>query len=213
METQDYKNLSIREFTKAAAKYDGDHAGIYQMCRKDYPDILDEIRKEPFQTLLDVGCGTGPMVTLLSEEYPEAHFTGIDLTPAMIEAAQAKHLPNADFLVGDAENLPFDNHSFDVAICSQSFHHYPNPQAFFNSVGRVLRPNGRLIIRDVTFNSTAIRWFANHIELPVLNKLGYGDVRIYGREEVNSMIEKAGMKMETFEKRGFLRMHCVARLK
>lgn len=211
MNEKEYKNISIREFTRAARKYDGSHAGVYKMCRRDYPDILAEIRKEPFERLLDIGCGTGPMITLLAGEFPDRHYVGIDLTPAMIEAARSKHLPNAEFLVGDAEDLPFAPGSFEVAICSESFHHYPNPQAFFDSVYRVLKPGGRLILRDVTFNSRWIRWYCNHVELPVLNRIGYGDVRIYGRSEVKTMAEHAGLRVETFEKRGFMRMHCVAR--
>ena len=63
----EYKELSIREFTKAAEIYDSGHAGIYEMCKDDYPPILEELEKEPFSDLLDVGCGTGPMIELLTE--------------------------------------------------------------------------------------------------------------------------------------------------
>ena len=55
MDDAKYKELSIREFTKAAEVYDGDHAGIYEMCRKDYPPILEELGKDGFGNLLDVG--------------------------------------------------------------------------------------------------------------------------------------------------------------
>lgn len=63
---------------------------------------------------------------------------GLDLTPAMIEQARKKNLKNATFVVGDCENFPFEDDSFDAIICSMSFHHYPDPQAFFNSVKRCL---------------------------------------------------------------------------
>ena len=205
------KDLSIGEFTRAADKYESKNAGVYNICKKDYPDILAEIEKEPFQTLLDAGCGTAPMLSLLTERFPEAHFTGIDLTPKMIEVAKAKKLPNTDFVCGDCENLPFADDSFDVIICSQSFHHYPNAQDFFNSVSRVLRPGGRLILRDMTMDSAAVRWFCNHIEMPLINLFGHGDVRVYGKDDVNHMCERAGLNMELFEKRGFCRLHCVAR--
>lgn len=59
MTDEQYKKLSIDEFTKAAAKYEGNHAGIYEMCKKDYPEILEELEQEPFQDLLDAGCRTG----------------------------------------------------------------------------------------------------------------------------------------------------------
>ncbi len=102
---EEYKALSIKEFTKAARRYETDRAGIYKMCRKDYPPILEEIKKENFDSLLDAGCGTAPMLSLLTERYPDKHYTGIDITPEMIHKARAKKLPNTSFLVGDCENL------------------------------------------------------------------------------------------------------------
>ena len=211
MNERKYKDLSRREFTKAAAVYETDHAGVYKICKKDYPDVLAELEKEPFTDLLDCGCGTAPMLTLLHEKYPEKHYTGIDLTPKMIEVARAKNMPNVELVVGDCEKLPFADNSFDAVICCQSFHHYPNVQDFFNSVYRVLRPGGRLILRDMTMNSAAVRWFCNHIEIPLINLAGKGDVRIYGKNDVNTLCKNAGLHMELFEKKGFCRLHCVAR--
>ena len=99
---EEYKELSLKEFTKAAERYEGSKAGIYEMCKKDYPDILMELEKEPFEDLLDAGCGPAPMISLLSAKYPERHYTGLDLTPAMIEQAKKKHMPNATFVVVSA---------------------------------------------------------------------------------------------------------------
>lgn len=90
MKNEEYKKLSISEFTKAAGRYESNHAGIYEMCKKDYPEILEELEKEPFNDLLDAGCGPAPMISLLSEKYPDRHYTGLDLTPAMIEQAKRK---------------------------------------------------------------------------------------------------------------------------
>ena len=44
MKNEEYKKLSIKEFTKAAGRYESSHAGIYEMCKKDYPDILEEFK-------------------------------------------------------------------------------------------------------------------------------------------------------------------------
>ena len=67
MKNEEYKKLSIKEFTKAAGRYESSHAGIYEMCKKDYPDILEELEKEPFRDLLDAGCGPAPMISLLAD--------------------------------------------------------------------------------------------------------------------------------------------------
>lgn len=211
MTDKQYKDISVREFTKAASKYESDLAGIYKMCKKDYPDILAELEKEPFTDLLDAGCGPAPMISLLSDKYPEKHYTGLDLTPAMIEQAKSKNLPNAVFVVGDCENFPFEADSFDAVICSMSFHHYPNPQAFFDSVKRCLRPGGRLILRDMSSDSRLVRRFVRFIEIPLANLIGHGDVAMATRETVCTCAQKAGLIVESFEIRKGMRMHAVIR--
>ena len=210
MNSEKYKELSIKEFTKAAEIYDSGHAGIYEICKDDYPPILEELKKIDFENLLDVGCGTGPMIELLTQEYPEKHYTGLDLTPKMIETANAKHLPNAEFLVGDSENLPFQNGSFDAVICANSFHHYPNPQRFFDGVARVLRPGGVLILRDYT-SSAFVVWLMNHVEMPIANLVGHGDVRCYTTKRIREFTETAGLTVVRLEKQKKFRLHLVAR--
>ena len=211
MTDSEYKQLSIKEFAKAAKVYETDRGGVYKMCKKDYPDVLKELEKEEFETLLDCGCGPAPMLTLLHNRYPEKHYTGIDLTPEMIAVAKAKNMDNVELVVGDCENLPFKSNSYDAVICCQSFHHYPNVQNFFDSVYRVLKPGGRLILRDMTAQTSPVRWFFNHIEIPLVNLTGHGDVHVYGVDEVRTLCKKAGLILESGEKRGFFRLHCVAR--
>lgn len=206
-----FKMLSISEFTRAADSYESSNAGIYNLCKKDYPDILEEVKREPFSDLLDAGCGTGPMLSLLSDEFPSKHFTGVDLTPKMIDVAKRKQLPNVTFVCGDCEDLPFDTDAFDVIICSQSFHHYPNPQNFFHSVRRCLRPGGRLILRDMLIPGRVLHWFCNKVELPLLNRLGYGDVYCYNRSEIQALCDQSGLLLERFERRKGMRLHAVIR--
>lgn len=70
MTPEKYKQLSIKEFTQAAKIYDSGHAGIYEMCKDDYPPILAELENEPFHDVLDCGCGTGPMLELHPSKIP-----------------------------------------------------------------------------------------------------------------------------------------------
>lgn len=212
MTEKEYKDLSVKEFTKAAEDYETDKAGIYEMCKADYPDILFELEKEPWDTLLDAGCGPAPMITLLSEKYPDRHYTGIDLTPKMIEQARKKNIPHSEFVVGDCENLPFSENSFDAIICANSFHHYPNPQNFFNSVQKVLKPGGRLILRDYTAGAFVL-WLCNHIEIPLAHLVGHGDVAMRSEAEIRKYCAKAKLTVEHFERRKGMRMHCIVRKK
>lgn len=204
------KQLSIKEFTKAAQVYESDHAGIYEICKDDYPQMLEELQSESFEDVLDVGCGTGAVLELLHGEYPEKRLTGLDLTPRMIEVARAKQLENVRFIVGDAEALPFESRSFDAVLCSNSFHHYPHPERFFAEVARVLRPGGRLILRDYTSNDVAV-WLMNNIELPLARLLGHGDVRILKLSELRALVEESGLTLLKLETQKGFRAHLVAR--
>ncbi len=210
MTAEEYKKISIKEFTKAAKIYDSGHAGIYELCKDDYPPILEELEKENFIDLLDCGCGTGPVIELLREKHPDKNYTGIDLTPEMINVAKAKNLSNTQFIVGDCEKLPFPDESFDAVICSNSFHHYPNPQDFFDNVYRVLRKNGRFILRDYS-SCDFLVWLVNHLEMPLVRFFGHGDVRIYKKSECEAMLKKAGLVPVTVEIRKKMRLHVVAR--
>ena len=206
----EYKNLTIKEFTKAADVYESNNAGIYEMCKDDYPYIASELEKEEYHDLLDCGCGTGPMISILYEKNASKHYTGIDLTPRMIEVGKAKNLAGVDWVVGDCENLPFDDDSFDVIICSNSFHHYPDPQKFFNSVKRVLRPGGRLILQDYTAPKVVL-WLMNHAEMPLANLIGHGDVAARSLDDIRIYCSNAGLSIEKLKPAKKFRMHLVAR--
>lgn len=207
---EELKQLSIKEFTEAAKVYESGHAGIYEMCKDDYPQMLEELELEPFEDALDVGCGTGAVLELLHARYPSKHLTGLDLTPGMIDVARAKQLDNVSFVVGDAEALPFEPRSFDAVLCSNSFHHYPHPERFFAEVARVLRPGGRLVLRDYTSNDVAV-WLMNNIELPLARLLGHGDVRILKLSELRALVEEFGLTPLKLEAQKGFRAHLVAR--
>ena len=206
----DYKRLSIKEFSKAAKIYESGHAGIYEMCKDDYPQMLEELEREPFASVLDVGCGTGAVIELLHEKHPNARYTGLDLTPEMIAVARSKKLSNCDFVVGDAEDLPFADESFDAVITSNSFHHYPHPSLFFSEAHRVLKNGGRLILRDYTSNDFVV-WLMNAFEMPIANLCGHGDVRILKVSQFRAMAESAGFTVLTMEAQKNFRAHLVAR--
>lgn len=211
MNEKQYKKLSVKEFDATAEQFDGDNLSIYNMCRKDYPDILEELEKEPFQDMLNAGCGTGAVIALLKQMYPQKNYTGIDLSGKMVEVAKKKKLDKVVFVQGDCENLPFDKDSFDVITCSMSFHHYPNPDRFFKSCNRILKSGGRLIIRDIT-SSKMILWFMNYIEIPCMNKFFHkGDVHLYNEKELLLLCKNANMKLEKFEQRKGMRLHLVCR--
>ena len=207
MRGAELKKRTVDQFTAEAHSYDD----TYKMVSGDYPEIVAELESEPFRNLLDCGCGTGAVLSLLHERCPDKELTGIDITPKMIDVAKSKALPNVEYVVGDCENLPFPDGSFDVVVCSHSFHHYPSPQDFFNSALRVLTPGGRLILRDNT-GSILFLLKSNLYTLPKLRRRDkLGDVRFYSLRQVRRFCERAGLKVEKLEERATHKLHCVAR--
>jgi SAM-dependent methyltransferase len=93
-------------------------------------------------TILDVGCGNG----IASEPFGVNGFpvTGVDPSDSMLAAA-AQRLPNATFVKGEAEALPFPNERFDVVISAQAFHEVDRARAVSESY-RVLRRGGLVAI-------------------------------------------------------------------
>lgn len=98
--------------------------------------------------VLDVGCGRGGAAALLADRFG-ADVMGIDLSPEAIAFCQRRHQPNVRFEVGDAENLPAGNESFDVVTNIESSHTYPNLPEFYAEVRRVLKADGIFLYTGV----------------------------------------------------------------
>lgn len=194
---KNYKELSRVEFDRQASFYDKSNAAnISKYPKECYPFILNMLRDRDYGSLLDMGCGTGAVLERISKENPKAFLFGLDLSENMVKEAKAKDIPNAEFIIGDAENLPYESERFDVVICNQSFHHYPNPQKAFNEVYRVLKKTGIFILCDMYCNKF-LRTIENSILLKLVNT---GDVKTYSSEEVVLLLSKAGFKEVSWKK-------------
>lgn len=87
-----------------------------------------------------------------------------------------------------------------------------NDMQFFISLYRVLRPGGRLILRDMASKSGFLMWFFNYVEIPIINKFfKKGDVHVYSRDDIQQLCNVSGLKLETYEVRKGFRLHCVVR--
>ncbi len=147
----------------------------------------------PFSAL-DIGCGTGTLLALLSRLPHAQRLVGLDYSGAMVAQASDKfaRLETSDKLSaiqGDAEHLPVDDSGFDVVTCCNSFHHYPHPERAISEFYRVLRPGGLLLLLD-GFRDNIIGWII--FELFVANIERH--VRHAKWHEVRRMIEQAGFQ-------------------
>lgn len=88
----------------------------------------------PVERALDVGTGTGAGAQVIKERFPAAEVVGVDVSPAMLEAAR-RNVDGVSFQEGDAAKLPFGDGEFDLVAHS-------NMIPFLDQVARVLRPGG-----------------------------------------------------------------------
>ncbi|MFQ7454813.1 MAG: class I SAM-dependent methyltransferase [Flavonifractor plautii] len=104
----------------------------------------------PHGSVLDVGRGTGEPLREVGLRFPETARTGLDLSANMLAVAREKLGGAVELVQGDAERLPFADGRFEVPLCNDSFHHYPNPGAAAAEFARVLQPGGVLLLGDCT---------------------------------------------------------------
>jgi SAM-dependent methyltransferase len=131
---------------------DFEHDG-WQTVATAYQDVFAPLVAQSIDALLD-GAGvrrgvkvldvaTGPGHVAAAAASREAVVTGIDFSSKMVSLARARH-PNVEFVDGDAENLPFDDGSFEAVVMGFGLLHLGRPDLALREAYRVLRSGGRL---------------------------------------------------------------------
>lgn len=132
------------EFTK---EYFEDHARFRYVTYAPWLPTVADFWKYKGRRVLDVGCGMG--TDLLEFARGGAIASGLDMTPRHIELAKRRFQlfgMKGRFVVGDAENLPFQDDTFDFIYSNGVLHHTPNTQRAVNEVHRALRSGGEALI-------------------------------------------------------------------
>jgi SAM-dependent methyltransferase len=137
----------------------------------DYPTIAEKIAEmgahtverldlEPGEQVLDIACGAGNATIPAAKTGAEV--TGLGLVPELLEAARgtaAEAGVEIAWIEGDAEQLPFEDESFDVVISTVGIMFAPDHQRAAREAARVLRPGGRLGLANWTPDGTVGRFF------------------------------------------------------
>ena len=115
-------------------------------------------RLTPGERVLDLGSGAGTDSLVAAQMVgADGHVTGIDMTAPMLSKARAAAaemgVANAEFVEGEAEQLPFPDASFGVVISNGVIDLIPDKDAVLAELYRVLAPGGRMQIADVTIQN------------------------------------------------------------
>ena len=191
----DSKKLSQERYNKFAQGYvtSKNHAKGWELDR-----LVELAQPQAEWVMLDVATGGGH--TALKFAPHVAHATASDLTPNMLKAAEenirGKGITNVDFKQADAEDLPFDDSSFDLVTCRVAPHHFPNVPKFISEVYRVLKAGGVFIMQDhvVPEDEESAR-FIDHFER--LRDPSHHFV--YNEKQWVSMMEDVGFTVEHTE--------------
>jgi ubiquinone/menaquinone biosynthesis C-methylase UbiE len=182
-----YKTKSQAYFDTSADAYDkSSDMGIRPVLLVSIFNRLDKFPKP--MSILDVGCGTGELLYQISA-CMNSTLAGLDISSNMLAIARKKLKPSVDLREGDAENLPWQNHSFDLVLCTLSFHHYPQPGKALSEISRVLMPGGTLLIADITM-PTPLRQITN-LNLPLLST---GDCHFNSKAEILYRLKETGFE-------------------
>ena len=149
--------------------------------------LSDLVGTTPFDSMLDLGTGTGRILQLFEGLYRRG--IGVDASRDMLAVARANldrnGLSHASVRHGDIFNLPLERESFDLVTIHQVLHYLQSPDEAIAEAARMLRPGGRLIIVD----------FAPH-ELDRLRE-EHAHVRLgFAHQTIADAVKAAGLDVE-----------------
>ncbi len=177
------------------AKYDtiGTH---YNQTRTADPFLLDQMWQKLYHTdhqrHLDIGCGTGNYTIALHEK--GMAITGVDPSLKMLQKADAKN-SDIEWTQGSAENIPFENNSFDAAIASLTLHHWTSLVDGFKELNRVLKTGGGITIFTSSKEQMLGYWLHHYFPQMLADSIQ----QMPARDEIVNALSEAGFEITDTE--------------
>jgi demethylmenaquinone methyltransferase/2-methoxy-6-polyprenyl-1,4-benzoquinol methylase len=158
--------------------------------------VVEIVSKNKPKQILDIATGTGDLVLMMASLNPD-RIVGLDISAGMLEVgkqkiAKAKLSKKIEMIVGDSEEMPFDDETFDAITVSFGVRNFAHLDKGISEIARVLKPKGVLVILE-TSNPTKFpfkqgyKFYTNFI-LPIIGKIFSKDKVAYSylSESANS---------------------------
>ncbi len=184
-------------YNRYSSIYDVVFGKVFHSGREMAPALLDLF---PGAQLLEVGVGTGLSFPLLPRNI---QITAVDLSQKMLDRAkkraQSLALRNIDLIKMDATNLDFPDRSFDRVLAAYFVSTVPDPVKVVLEMKRVCKPGGLLVFMNHFQSDNRLTAPFEKAVSPLFYRLGFRtDLNL------NRLMEKCGLEIETLEKVGFL---------
>lgn len=213
-----------RMFNGIAHSYDLlNHTLSFGIDKRWRKAAIETLRPHAPQRILDIATGTGDFAILATKMLKPKELLGIDISEGMMKVGEEKvkkenlsHIIH--FKKEDCLNLSFEDNQFDAVIVAYGIRNFENLDKGLKEMHRVLKPNGRLVIIELTspkkFPMKQGFWLYSHILMPCIGKLISHDSNAYAYlpatmeafpqgEVMQDILKKAGFNEVKFRRFSF----------
>lgn len=151
----------------------------------NYEKILYEIERkiQKDASILDVGCGGGLVLGLLSKVSWNHHLVGMDISRKRVKIAKKRRF---EVIIADARHLPFRTSSFDYVFLKDLLHHTQEPITCLKNIKQVCKKN--MVIVEVNKNNPAM----------VLARSIHSEEKHFTSHQLKSLIERSDLQIKNF---------------
>jgi ubiquinone/menaquinone biosynthesis C-methylase UbiE len=152
----DQQELTVNQFGSNAEFY---LASEVHSKGADLEQLVAVARRSPSVRALDLGCGAGHVAYALARGGAArvvAYDPSAEMLSVVAREASGRGHDELETIVGAAEDLPFENGSFDLVVTRYSAHHWANVPRALEECARVTVPGGRLVVIDVIAPETPL---------------------------------------------------------
>ncbi|GAL76454.1 MULTISPECIES: bifunctional demethylmenaquinone methyltransferase/2-methoxy-6-polyprenyl-1,4-benzoquinol methylase UbiE [Nonlabens] len=205
------------QVTKMFDTISGEYDGLNRMIslgldQKWRANVVDMIAATNPDTIMDIATGTGDLVIQMAQKTNASKLIGLDISSGMLEVGKIKvkkeDLDNRiEMVLGDSEDLPFENDSIDAVTVSYGVRNFEDLEKGLSEIRRVLKPQGILVILETSvptkFPFKQGYYVFSKLVVPTIGKLFSKDKIAYGYlqksastfpygERFNNILKKVG---------------------